>query len=101
MLKKIGLSGAALLVMLACVQPAAVFAQERDNGRSNYSRQNGYSQTDERRAPETRQYQARAESTRRDSRDNEFRNRADQDRHQDWRRYHDDDDAYRYNSYRR
>jgi hypothetical protein len=101
MLKKIGLSSAALLAMLICVQPAAVFAQERNDSRSSQRYQNGYSQTEARRAPETQQYQARLENTRRDSRDNEFRNRADQDRDQNWRRYHDDDDGYRYNSYRR
>ncbi len=101
MMKKIGLSGAALVAMLTFAQPAAVFAQERNDSHSSQRYLSGYDQADVRRTFETQQYPARWESTRRDSRDNEFRNRADQDRDQNWRRYHDDDDGYRYNSYRR
>ena len=101
MLKKIGLSSAALLAMLMCVQPAAMFAQDRDDYRSSQRYQYGYDRTGGRRGHETQRYQGRWESTQRDSRDNEFRNRADQDRDRNWRRYHDGDDGYRYNSYRR
>ena len=101
MLKKIGLSSAALLAMLTCVQPAAMFAQDRDDYRSSERYQYGYDQNDARRGQETQRYQGRSESSWRDSRDPEFRNRADQDRDRNWRRYRDDDDGYRYNSYRR
>ena len=90
MLKKIGFSSAALLAMLTCVQPAALFAEGRDEVRHN----DGYA--------EQRNVRERSDASRhdRDDRDRDDRNR-DQDRGRDRTQYRDNDGWYRYNSFRR
>ncbi|MBZ5591950.1 MAG: hypothetical protein LAP39_06920 [Acidobacteriia bacterium] len=81
MLKKIGLSSAALFAVLTCIQPASLFAGGRDDYRnSRYA--------DARREHEERESHERIERLRRD--------RDDRDHDRDWRRDRHDDDAYRY-----
>jgi hypothetical protein len=90
MLKKIGFSSAALLAMLTCVQPAALFADGRDEVRHN----DGYA--------EQRNVRERSDAFRRDrdDRDRDDRNR-DRDRDRDRAQYRDNDGWNRYNSFRR
>jgi hypothetical protein len=96
MLKKIGFSSAALLAMLTCVQPAALFAEGRDEVRHN----DGYAEQRNVRAPN--EYRERSDAFRRDrdDRDRDDRNR-DRDRDRDRAQYRDNDGWYRYNSFRR
>ena len=98
MLKRIGVSTAALFAMLTCIQPASLFADEHNDARYNsryageHSEQNGRI---ERRDHDDRD---------RDDRDYDRgwrRDRDDRDRDRDWRRYRDQDDQYRYDFYRR
>jgi hypothetical protein len=96
MLKKIGFSSAALLAMLTCVQPAALFAEGRDEARHN----DGYAE--QRNVRDRNEYRERSDAFRRDrdDRDRDDRNR-DRDRDRDRAQYRDNDDWYRYNSFRR
>jgi len=94
MLKKIGFSSAALLAMLTCVQPAALFAEGRDEVRHN----NGYAE--QRNVRDRNEYRERSDAFRRD-RDNRDRDDRDRDRDRDRTQYRDHDDWYRYNSFRR
>ena len=90
MLKKIGFSSAALLAMLTCLQPAAVFAEGRDGVRYN----NGYA--GQRNVRDRNDYRERSERLRRDRDD---RNRDDRGRDRDRAQYRDNDDWYRHNSF--
>ena len=94
MLKKIGFSSAALLAMLTCVQPAALFAEGRDEVRHN----NGYAE--QRNVRDRNEYRGRSESWQRDRNDRD-RDDRDRDRDRDRTQYRDHDDWYRYNSFRR
>jgi hypothetical protein len=96
MLKKIGFSSAALLAVLTCVQPAAVFAEGRDEVRHN----EGYAER--RNVRDRNEYRERSDAFRRD-RDDRDRGGRDRDRNRDRDRtqYRDNDDWYRYNSFRR
>ena len=88
MLKKIGFSSAALLAMLTCVQPAALFAEGREEARHNdkYSEQ--------RNVRDGNEYRERSEKFQRDHDD---RDRDDRDRN--WTRRRDNGDWRRYNSF--
>ena len=94
MLKKIGFSSAALLAILTCIQPAAVFAEGRGEARRNdrYAEQ--------RNARDRNEYPERSDAFRRD-RDDRDRDDRDHDRDRNWSRRRDNDDWYRYNSFRR
>ena len=96
MLKKIGFSSAALLAMLTCVQPAALFADGRDEVRHN----DGY--TEQRNVRDQNEYRERSQNWQRDrdDRDRDDRNR-DRDRDRDRAQYRDHDDWYRYKSFGR
>jgi hypothetical protein len=94
MLKKIGFSSAALLAMLTCIQPAALFAEGRDEFRHN----DGY--TERRNVRDRDESRERSERWRRD-RDDRDRDNRDHDRDRDRTQYRDHDDGYRYNSFRR
>jgi hypothetical protein len=97
MLKKIGFSSAALFAMLTCIQPAAMFAEGRDQARYN----SGYAeQRDVRGQNDRNQYRGRDERLVRDG-DDRGRNDGDRDRDRNRTQYRGNDDAYRYNSFRR
>jgi len=99
MLKKIGFSSAALFAMLTCIQPAAVFAEGRDQARYN----NAYTEQRNVRDQNGRnEYRGRDKKWASD-RDDRDRNNRDRDRDGDrnWTQYRDNDDGYRYNSFRR
>jgi hypothetical protein len=99
MLKRIGISSAALLAMLTCIQPAAVFAEGRDEARYNTRYNNGNTeQRNERNYSDRNEYRGHDERVVRD-RDDHDRN--DRDRDRNWNQYRDNDDGYRYNSFRR
>jgi len=80
MLKRIGISGAALFAMLTCIQPVSLFAADRDGDRHNSS------YADARNDHERHDFRNRVEPVRRD--------RNDRDR--DWQRYHRAGDRYIY-----
>jgi hypothetical protein len=92
MLKTMGFSSAALLAMLTCVQPAAVFAEGRDEGRHNdrYAEQ--------RNVRDRNEYRERSENFQRD-RDDRDRDNRDRDRDRNWTRRRDNDDWRRYSSF--
>lgn len=88
MLKKIGFSSAALLAMLTCVQPAALFAEGREEARHNDK------YAEQRSVRDRNEYRERSEKLQRDRDD---RDRDDRDRN--WTRRRDNDDWRRYNSF--
>ena len=92
MLKKIGFSSAALLAMLTCVPPAALFAEGREEARHNdrYAEQ--------RNVRDRNEYGKRSENFQRD-RDDRDRDNRDRDRDRNWTRRRDNDDWRRYNSF--
>jgi hypothetical protein len=94
MLKRIGFSSAALLAMLTCVQPAALFAE----GRAEVRHTDGYAE--QRNVRQRNEYREQSDTFRRD-RDDRNRDDRNRDRDRDRAQYRDNDDWYRYNSFRR